>query len=281
MKSMIKVVRGLLLACSITACIVFGAHASESAAEAARVSRAERLYEAIADGGVRKVERVRELLNAKADVNAIIYDEPMIQHACAYGDVRTLKLLLDYKANVNAASKVDGGTVLHTQCDATAYGSNDIRAEIFLVLLKHGADVNARDIHGNTPLAHQINCMSHTWSAEPSQDVHLLLEWGTDPNLCNYANQSVLDMIRLALRSDDCGLWNKYCMYEAISVLADHRKTIDTLYASLPTFSRDLVALVADYHCGGHGVNKAGLAALVAEFKGELERSTGRKDLLL
>jgi len=67
-----------------------------------------------------------------------------LHHAALNGDLDLVKLLVDNRADVNAAS-VTGYAPLHL---AMAGGYQDVAR----LLLERGARVNARDRHGNTPL---------------------------------------------------------------------------------------------------------------------------------
>jgi ankyrin repeat protein len=68
-----------------------------------------------------------------------------ITMAVAGGCAGTAEILLSHGADVNEASPIDGGVYLHI---AAMYGYSDL----MMVLLAHGATVNARKTTGQTPL---------------------------------------------------------------------------------------------------------------------------------
>lgn len=137
---------------------------------------------------------MKTLLEAGADATSALPQSVMI------GKVDIVRLLLDYRANVEARSK-NGHSVLGL---AAIFGSLDT-AELLLergadvnasfgpdntalhlskhsmiscMLLQNGADVNARDAQGHTPLARA----AMTGDAE---NVKVLLEHGADASLGN------------------------------------------------------------------------------------------------
>jgi ankyrin repeat protein len=69
----------------------------------------------------------------------------------------------------------EGNTPLHS---ITGLGSANIKVEVVRVLVRHGANVNARDQDGNTPL-----CTAITEHIEGVKEVvKLLIECGADVN---------------------------------------------------------------------------------------------------
>ena len=92
------------------------------------------------------IEIVRQLLEAGADPNASEpnFDTPFLR-AVRYGQTAIAKLLLEHGASINACSSGDGNSALHW---AVAAGNKDLVD----LLLQHKADVNARNLRGETPL---------------------------------------------------------------------------------------------------------------------------------
>ena len=87
-------------------------------------------------------------------------------HAAGFGNLETMKLLVDHGANVNLGNRRKS-TPLHW----ALYDEAKAR-----FLIDHGADVNAKTVDGRTPLYHAASM----GNAVPI--VRLLLEKGADPN---------------------------------------------------------------------------------------------------
>ncbi|EEQ97568.1 serine/threonine-protein kinase ripk4, putative, partial [Perkinsus marinus ATCC 50983] len=64
--------------------------------------------------------------------------------AALTGQEDTVALLLSYSACINEVNPVDGRTPLHAAAEVAAI-------DVVEILLRHGADVHARDVHGKTP----------------------------------------------------------------------------------------------------------------------------------
>ncbi len=95
----------------------------------------------------RKVEMIRLLVESGADVNgrsAYEYNLSPLGQAVAKGHMAVFRLLLDLGANVSYQTD-NGGTALHMAC---AWYQEEAVAE----LIAHGADMNAVDKDGQTPL---------------------------------------------------------------------------------------------------------------------------------
>ena len=97
--------------------------------------------------------------------------------------VSNFQLLLDAGADVNAVDG-KGNTILHTfWCDE----KNPKDAEAIPFLLKRGANINARNVYGHTPLFRHI-----LRGKKGEQTVKQLLEEGADPNIRNIHDVSPL-----------------------------------------------------------------------------------------
>lgn len=95
-------------------------------------------------------ESVKALVEKGADIN--LADKSGITpfiYAVKTGEKNLVELLLNHKANLNAVDKVTGRTVLHESA-ARGYSA------IVDLLLKNGADKNAKDKSGFTPLSYAI-----------------------------------------------------------------------------------------------------------------------------
>ncbi len=109
----------------------------------------DRLFTAVWDGNV---ARQREILDANPQlINAYNGDGwTPLQVAAFAGQPEAVGLLLDRGANVNARSRNDeGNTALH---GAAAGWQPARRAAVATLLLARGADLEAADAEGNTPL---------------------------------------------------------------------------------------------------------------------------------
>jgi ankyrin repeat protein len=91
----------------------------------------------------------------------------LLMHAAAFGNVETLRLLIDRGANVNAKNDFDATALLWAARDP----------EKARLLVEHGADVNARSKQGRTPL--MLASLRHGGS----QTVARLLAKGAEVNV--------------------------------------------------------------------------------------------------
>lgn len=149
----------------------------------------EDLFEAIRKGDVARVER---LLAEGANPRAVHWGESML-HFAAVSDERIVEILLaagaDPRAGVreSPAGLPDGTTPLHR---AAVWG-HDEATRIARRLFAAGADVDARDSKGTTPLA--------AGAASPAM-VATLLELGADPNAADNEGTTALMRGAEALR---------------------------------------------------------------------------------
>lgn len=122
------------------------------------------------------LERVRELLKENPD---LVYSRDSsgwtaLQAASMYHCIAVMELLLAYKADVDAREEnSDGMTALHL-AGYLGSGSADY-TDVATILIAHGANMNARDSYGYTPL-HQAAIHNHAKVAE------LLISHGADVN---------------------------------------------------------------------------------------------------
>lgn len=122
-----------------------------------------------------EVSILKALLTAGADVHVKDKDgNTAVMWACYKGgDAEGLKLLLQYKPDVNAVNS-DGMTALHGAA-STLYPSGSA----INLLLKAGADINARDSSGHTLLISLSYCGMHL--SAPLMES--LIKKGADVNL--------------------------------------------------------------------------------------------------
>jgi ankyrin repeat protein len=101
-----------------------------------------------------------------------------LHHAAGFGNIETVKLLLDKGSEINAKNERDS-TPLHWAVASEAKTR---------LLLERGAAVNARQTDGRTPLYNVISMENH------DDVVRLLLKHGADPNLAT-ANENTPLMV--------------------------------------------------------------------------------------
>ncbi|KGO76785.1 hypothetical protein PITC_089890 [Penicillium italicum] len=144
----------------------------------------------------RSAETAIILLNHGADVNARDEDEQTPLHIAAYGDTQgeTLAAVyLAHHANVIAAD-IYGITPLHL---AVAKEGSRANIRVIELLLKSGADVNARSTKGKTPRYYAVE--KHA----PNEVVELLLEYGADWNISSQKDDSDTPLKKFADRVGD------------------------------------------------------------------------------
>jgi ankyrin repeat protein len=79
-----------------------------------------------------------------------------LDYVAIQGHIEEAELLVAAGANVNSRDNLYGETPLHftLDCCYAALGNHDMAR----FLLAHGADVNAEDFTGNTPLSYAKKC---------------------------------------------------------------------------------------------------------------------------
>lgn len=101
------------------------------------------------------VKTIRLLLNHNADVHAKSdsFGSTPLNEAVFVEKYEIVKLLIEHGSDVNNHSDEDGSTPLHEACRNS---ESDLRIVKFL--MKNGADVNAPDFKGRTPLMNELTC---------------------------------------------------------------------------------------------------------------------------
>jgi len=156
-----------------------------------------------------RVEVVKLLLGNGAIVNLRDKDgKTSLMMASLKGSVKVMKILLDSGADINAKTQ-DGDTALKTAlevvaiCKGTSRRSvvcpqgGDLAVEAMKVLLDKGADVNARDKDGETPLELAIE---YVGVGTPIEVIKILLDKGADVNARNNEGQTVFRVVCKGIR---------------------------------------------------------------------------------
>lgn len=141
------------------------------------------IYDAAHAGDVNRVEEW--LKSNRSDLNSVIADGFSLLHvAAAFGHEQLVAHLLDRGALVNAEAKNKAGeTALHL---AASFRESDVAARICDRLIANGAELNAKQIGGQTPLHHAV-------SKGAAQVVETLVLAGADPFLKDDQGKSAMD----------------------------------------------------------------------------------------
>ena len=153
---------------------------------------------------------VKLLLKHKADPNDTLFDgRPLLFGALFKPEI--LEALLDAGGKVD--SHLSEGM---TPLDLALNGNSPVAA--VKILLQHGANPNARDLNGNTPLHFAV------WPT-PSVSVakiELLLDHRPDPNVRNNQGQTPLDVIKDELAPSNIDSGTKASLNQIAALLRSH-----------------------------------------------------------
>jgi ankyrin repeat protein len=134
-----------------------------------------RLFQAIRSGDVASLKQALTKSNLESRDRR---GATLLMHSAAFGNLATLKLLLDMGADANARNDFNATALLWAARDP----------EKARVLIAHGADVNARSKQGRTPL------MLAALRPGGSAIVALLLSKGADPSVADNHGDTALGL---------------------------------------------------------------------------------------
>jgi len=138
------------------------------------------------------------------DVSAEIKTNPRLLHIAAIRDFPHItKILLELGADVEAPTTnyeimstgksytISNITPLHTVATRV---EPRYSTEVAEALLQHGANVNAKDSLGNTPLHATVDGRHRSFRGYPERLIPTLLRYGADPLALNNKGQTPLDL---------------------------------------------------------------------------------------
>jgi TPR repeat protein len=162
------------------------AHRKLHAQMSAPLDATEQQFSEAASGDIKTIKL---LLDKGAEINA---NDPAtgwtaLMTAAAFNNTDTVQLLLDKGAEINANDPATGWTALMTAAEAG--NTNAVK-----LLLDRGADINAKNNHGNTALM-------NARQAGKADTVKLLLDWGTGINAKD--KNAPLEMLRAKAADGD------------------------------------------------------------------------------
>jgi hypothetical protein len=168
----------------------------------------------------RKARRLAELLIRNgADVDGKDkHGNTFLLHYALFARTAQMEFLMTHGADVNAKDVEDERTALHRVALLRESGKEDRLIENYLkaaeVLLNAGAEVDARDIRGNTPL-HSAAFLGNL------QMVELLISRGADINARNDNCYSVLGLVLLRNNAEWANADDKKALQPVIAYLQD------------------------------------------------------------
>ena len=133
-----------------------------------------------------EIRQLKTLLSRGADPNAVNGNaDSALGIAVLHGELGMIHLLVRYGADLDQRNAC-GVTVLHLAVSSSLQG---IGPKICNYLLDHGADVNASNSYGWTPLMRAV-------ADDQFHIAKLLIERGADATLRNSNGERALDLLR-------------------------------------------------------------------------------------
>ena len=168
------------------------------------------IHQAAIQGDARLLRQLLQSNPSMVDSQMMVTDATPLHLACEEGRVSIARMLLEWKANINARDK-HGNTPLHKTMD---YVQGSFIRALFCArtsaaladyLLTHGAKPDLRNTNGDTPL-HKAAQLGH------KQILLVLLKHGADPNARNNKGDTPL---RTALKNRQLHLAELLRKYDA------------------------------------------------------------------
>jgi ankyrin repeat protein len=114
----------------------------------------------------------------------------LLMYAAAKQNVEMVRFLINQGANVNARNPFHRSVVHFASPSGSRLETEQTILEIFQLLVQHGADLNAQDYLGETPLFEATKCNYRIL-------MKYLLDHGADPTIQNCKNHSIIDEVWL------------------------------------------------------------------------------------
>jgi ankyrin repeat protein len=144
-------------------------------------SKAAEIHDAVVSGDYEKAKILISADPSVVDAKSTSDDDPLLHEAIHWGYFRIAELLVINKADVNAKAK-SGDTPLLIACHNSTSDTNVLG--VISLLLTNKADPNVRDKQGNAPL--------HKAAKQSMEMIKLLLEHGAQINATNYWGKTPL-----------------------------------------------------------------------------------------
>ena len=170
-------------------------------------------------------EVLQAIIDHGADVNAINQrNQTALLVACKQGNTGIINILLNAGADPNIAT-TNGNSCLHS---VVWYGDDDsddddVRHEVFQVIIDHGADVNATNQQNETALL--IACIKRNTGV-----INILLNAGADPNIATINGNTCLHSVARYYDDDHrMRFINNDELQDVLQALIDHGADVNII----------------------------------------------------